>query len=118
MATICRVIEGIARGDASTALVLTMHYLQHAHAARSRRWYPEVYKRLCRESIEGIALLNAARVEPELGTPARGGLPATIAIRTTEGWRLTGHTPRAVPSSAILLFGHGQLKMNHKLGIF
>jgi len=91
LATICRVIEGVARGDASTALVLTMHYLQHAHAARSRRWHPEVYQRLCRESIEGIALLNAARVEPELGTPARGGLPATIAERTSDGWRITGH---------------------------
>lgn len=120
LSTICRVIEGIARGDASTALVLTMHYLQHANAARSRRWHPEVYKRLCRESIQGIALINAARVEPELGTPARGGLPATIAERTTEGWRLTAtsNTLRVVPSSATLWFGRGQLKMNHKLAIF
>jgi alkylation response protein AidB-like acyl-CoA dehydrogenase len=29
-------------------------------------------------------------VEPDLGTPARGGLPATIARRTADGWRLTG----------------------------
>ncbi|MBD2388026.1 acyl-CoA dehydrogenase family protein [Cylindrospermum sp. FACHB-282] len=91
LASICRVIEGIARGDASTALVLTMHYLQHAQVARHRRWPPELYKRLCRESIAGVTLLNAARVEPELGTPARGGLPATIAEPITDGWRLTGH---------------------------
>lgn len=91
LATTCRVIEGIARGDASTALVLTMHYLQHAHAARSSHWHPKVYQQLCRETIAGIALINAARVEPELGTPARGGLPATIAEPTHEGWRLTGH---------------------------
>ncbi|MEH2069806.1 MAG: acyl-CoA dehydrogenase family protein [Nostoc sp.] len=102
--TICRVIEGIAHGDASTALVLTMHYLQHAHAARSRRWHPEVYKRVCRESIEGIALLNAARVEPELGTPARGGLPASIAERTTEGWRLTGHKQYTTGSPILSYF--------------
>ncbi|MEA5603856.1 acyl-CoA dehydrogenase family protein [Nostoc sp. UHCC 0252] len=104
LSTICRVIEGIARGDASTALVLTMHYLQHANAARSRRWNPEVYKRLCRESIEGIALLNAARVEPELGTPARGGLPATIAERTTKGWRLTGHKQYTTGSPILSYF--------------
>ncbi|MEH2081481.1 MAG: acyl-CoA dehydrogenase family protein [Nostoc sp.] len=104
LATVCRVIEGIARGDASTALVLTMHYLQHAHAAHSRRWHPEVYKRLCRESIEGIALLNAARVEPELGTPARGGLPATIAERTAEGWRLTGHKQYTTGSPILSYF--------------
>ncbi len=102
--TVCRVIEGIAQGDASTALVLTMHYLQHAHAARSRRWPAQVYKRVCRESMEGIALLNAARVEPELGTPARGGLPATIAQRTTEGWRLTGHKQYTTGSPILSYF--------------
>jgi alkylation response protein AidB-like acyl-CoA dehydrogenase len=102
--SICRVIEGIARGDASTALVLTMHYLQHAHAARNRRWHPEVYQRLCRESIEGITLLNAARVEPELGTPARGGLPATVAERTKDGWRLTGHKQYTTGSPILSYF--------------
>jgi len=104
LADTCRVIEGIARGDASTALVLTMHYLQHAHASRHRRWYPELYKRLCRESIEGIALLNAARVEPELGTPARGGLPATFAKRTADGWRLTGHKQYTTGSPILRYF--------------
>ncbi|QSJ14706.1 acyl-CoA/acyl-ACP dehydrogenase [Nostoc sp. UHCC 0702] len=104
LASICQVIEGIAQGDASTALVLTMHYLQHAHAARSRRWHPELYKRLCRESIEGIALLNAARVEPELGTPARGGLPATFAEKTAEGWLLTGHKQYTTGSPILSYF--------------
>ena len=104
LVSICRVIEGIARGDASTALVLTMHYLQHAHAARNGRWHPDVYKRLCRESIEGIALLNAARVEPELGTPARGGLPATIGDRTDDGWRITGHKQYTTGSPILRYF--------------
>jgi alkylation response protein AidB-like acyl-CoA dehydrogenase len=90
-ATVCRVIETIAAGDAATALVLTMHYLQHANAGRNRRWPDVIYQRLCRESLEGIALLNAARVEPELGTPARGGLPATTAEYTPNGWVLNGH---------------------------
>ncbi|BCL36001.1 acyl-CoA dehydrogenase family protein [Nostoc sp. MS1] len=104
LADTCKVIEGVARGDASTALVLTMHYLQHAHASRHRRWHSELYKRLCRESIEGIALLNAARVEPELGTPARGGLPATFAELTAEGWRLTGHKQYTTGSPILRYF--------------
>ncbi|MBD2664021.1 acyl-CoA dehydrogenase family protein [Richelia sinica] len=91
LAHICRIIEKIAQGDASTALVLTMHYVQHAQASRHRRWPPEIYQRLCRESVEGIALINAARVEPELGTPTRGGIPATTAKKTSTGWELTGH---------------------------
>lgn len=91
LASICQVIELLAGGDASTALVLTMHYLQHAIAAHHRQWPTEIHQRVCRESIAGIALLNAAVVEPELGTPSRGGLPDTIAERTEKGWRLTGH---------------------------
>ena len=35
-------------------------------------------------------MINALRVEPDLGSPARGGLPATIARRTETGWRLSG----------------------------
>ncbi|MBO3458182.1 acyl-CoA/acyl-ACP dehydrogenase [Aetokthonos hydrillicola Thurmond2011] len=102
--TAAHVIERIASGDASTALVLTMHYLQHANAARTRRWNPSVYERLCRESVEGIALINAARVEPELGTPARGGLPATLAKRTSDGWQLTGHKQYTTGSPILRYF--------------
>lgn len=91
LASICQVIELLAGGDASTTLVLTMHYLQHAIAAHHRQWPAEIHHQLCRESIAGIALLNAAVVEPELGTPSRGGLPDTVAEQTPEGWRLTGH---------------------------
>jgi alkylation response protein AidB-like acyl-CoA dehydrogenase len=36
------------------------------------------------------ALLNAIRVEPELGSPTRGGLPATMAREVAGGWRVTG----------------------------
>ncbi|MEH2056599.1 MAG: acyl-CoA dehydrogenase family protein [Nostoc sp.] len=102
--TACQVIEKIASGDPSTALVLTMHYLQHASAARHRRWHPTVYEKLCRESVQGIALLNAARVEPELGTPARGGLPGTIAKGTSDGWLITGHKQYTTGSPILRYF--------------
>jgi alkylation response protein AidB-like acyl-CoA dehydrogenase len=88
---VCRVIELVARGDASTALVLAMHYIYHAIFARTRRWPPGVQERVCRESVEGIALINVMRVEPELGTPQRGGLPRTTAEPVSDGWRLSGH---------------------------
>ncbi|MBD2492776.1 acyl-CoA dehydrogenase family protein [Nostoc sp. FACHB-280] len=104
LASICQVIEGIARGDASTALVLNMHYLQHAKANRNRSWHPEVYKKVCREAIANSALINAARVEPELGTPARGGLPATTAQKTTQGWLLSGHKQYTTGSPILSYF--------------
>ncbi|MBW4615483.1 MAG: acyl-CoA/acyl-ACP dehydrogenase [Desmonostoc vinosum HA7617-LM4] len=102
--TVCQVIEKIASGDASTALVLTMHYLQHQNAARHRRWPTAVYERLCRESVADIALINAARVEPELGTPARGGLPITTAKQTDHGWLVTGHKQYTTGSPILRYF--------------
>jgi alkylation response protein AidB-like acyl-CoA dehydrogenase len=103
-AAVSRVIETIASGDAATALVLTMHYLQHINAARTRCWPAAIYERLCRESVEGIALLNAARVEPELGTPARGGLPATTAEQIANGWLLNGHKQYTTGSPILRYF--------------
>ena len=91
LSTVRRVVEQVGRGDASVALVLAMHYLMHATAARDRRWPEAVHHRVCESSVRGVSLINALRVEPELGTPHRGGLPATTATRTADGWRLNGH---------------------------
>jgi alkylation response protein AidB-like acyl-CoA dehydrogenase len=85
-----RVLGIIGKADPSTALVLSMHYIQHLTMARSKRWPPHLSHKLARETVEGISLINALRVEPELGSPARGGLPTTIARRTETGWRLSG----------------------------
>ncbi|MGY3483825.1 alkylation response protein AidB-like acyl-CoA dehydrogenase [Bradyrhizobium sp. USDA 4011] len=85
-----RVLGIIGKADPSTALVLSMHYIQHLVMARSTRWPARLARKLARETVEGVALINALRVEPELGSPARGGLPATTARRTETGWRLTG----------------------------
>jgi alkylation response protein AidB-like acyl-CoA dehydrogenase len=87
---VARVLGIVASADPSTALVLSMHYIQHLVMARSSRWPARLARRLARETVEGVALINALRVEPELGSPARGGLPATIARRTETGWRLSG----------------------------
>jgi alkylation response protein AidB-like acyl-CoA dehydrogenase len=85
-----RILGIFAKADPSTALVLSMHYIQHLVMARSQRWPVRLARKLAKEAVEGVALINALRVEPELGSPARGGLPATIARRTETGWRLTG----------------------------
>jgi alkylation response protein AidB-like acyl-CoA dehydrogenase len=86
-----RILGILGKADPSTALVLSMHYIQHLMMARSPRWPARLSRKLARETVEGLALINALRVEPELGSPSRGGLPATIARRTETGWRLTGH---------------------------
>jgi alkylation response protein AidB-like acyl-CoA dehydrogenase len=85
-----RIINILGKADPSTALVLSMHYIQHLVMARSTRWPGRLARKLARETVEGVALINALRVEPDLGSPSRGGLPATIARRTETGWRLSG----------------------------
>jgi len=82
----------IGRGDPSVALVVGLHLLQLlAIGAPGSPWPAPLRDRLQRSVVDGPALLNALRVEPELGTPARGGLPATVAIRQPDGgFRLHG----------------------------
>jgi alkylation response protein AidB-like acyl-CoA dehydrogenase len=85
-----QVISAVARGEPSTALILVMHYLQHARLHHHPHWPARLRERVARDAVERGALINALRVEPDLGTPARGGLPATLARRTRDGWRISG----------------------------
>jgi alkylation response protein AidB-like acyl-CoA dehydrogenase len=93
LAETCAVLGSIAQGDASTALVLALHYLMHATITRSPRWPSRIRELVAHEAVKYGALINALRVEPELGTPARGGMPATVAEWDAHGngWRISGH---------------------------
>ena len=85
------VIGTIGRGDPATGLVLIMQFTQHRGLGRQgNRWPRELAQKVVRDAVGKGALINAFRVEPELGSPARGGLPATLARRTQEGWRVSG----------------------------
>ncbi len=85
-----RVLGAVAKGEPSTALILFMTYHYHATPARARNWPAGLYEQLARDAVAGRGLIGGLRVEPELGTPVRGGLPATVARRTADGWALTG----------------------------
>ncbi|MBB4864922.1 alkylation response protein AidB-like acyl-CoA dehydrogenase [Pseudomonas nitritireducens] len=84
-------VAAVARGEPSTALVLCMQYLHLRRLADNPDWPEALKRRVAREALEQGALINSLRVEPELGSPARGGLPQTIARREGDGWRLSGH---------------------------
>jgi alkylation response protein AidB-like acyl-CoA dehydrogenase len=81
----------LAAGDASAALVLVMH-LAHIPllALPGAGCPPDVRRAFVESTLAGPALANALRVEPELGTPARGGVPATRATRARDGYSLSG----------------------------
>ena len=96
---IVRVFRAIGKGDPSTALIAAMTYFAHRSFAAS--WPAELYARVLRESAQGPTPINAIRAEPELGAPARGGLPATTVRRTPEGWVLNGHKGFATGSEGL-----------------
>ncbi|CZT28139.1 acyl-CoA dehydrogenase family protein [Pseudomonas cerasi] len=85
-----QVISAVARGEPSTALILVMQYLQHSRLQENRNWPSHLRVQVAKQAVREGALINALRVEPDLGTPARGGLPGTIARRTAQGWRISG----------------------------
>lgn len=90
-----RILQALGKGDPSVALLTAMTVLQHLGQARSvedrpGRWPDALYREIVAESYARPTLLNAIRAEPELGAPARGGLPATTVRRSGGGWLLNG----------------------------
>jgi len=84
------VIDRVAQGCPSTALILAMQLTKQAALACNTGYSVTVRERIGREAARDGALLNAIRVEPDLGSPTRGGLPATVARRVADGWRISG----------------------------
>ncbi len=96
-----RILMAIGEGDASVALLTANSLMTHQQQAVAGHWPPSAYADLLRRSAEGPALVNAIRAEPELGAPARGGLPATAARRTADGWELSGRKAYATGGTAL-----------------
>lgn len=81
----------LAQGSTSTALVAGMQVHLFGHEREIRSWKPEWYEQFCREAVSG-ALFNAVASEPAMGSPSRGGLPATTAVSSADGseWIING----------------------------
>lgn len=79
----------LAQGSASTALVAGMQVHIFGHQREVCSWDEVWYERFCRAAVEG-ALFNSLASEPEMGSPSRGGLPATTAVPTADGWLING----------------------------
>jgi alkylation response protein AidB-like acyl-CoA dehydrogenase len=96
-----RLLAALGQGDPSVALISAMTLFAHAVQARAGGWPADLYASVLAESAERPTLINALRVEPELGTPARGGLPATLARRVGDGWEVTGHKTFSTGAAAL-----------------
>ncbi len=101
VADTARVLQALGRGDASVALISAMTIAMHVAQSRTRWWPEELYERVVADSLERPVLINAVRAEPELGAPARGGIPATKLRRTERGWVVTGRKAYATSSEGL-----------------
>ncbi|GLV59134.1 putative acyl-CoA dehydrogenase YdbM [Dictyobacter sp. S3.2.2.5] len=95
----------LAQGDASTALVVTMHLMHSGRLVEGRGELPPVIEQLCRDVVENGAMINSAVSEPATGSPSRGGRPQTTARRQPDGsWRIDGRKTFTTGSHALSYF--------------
>jgi alkylation response protein AidB-like acyl-CoA dehydrogenase len=99
-----KVIRMVARGEPSTALILVMQCLYHLRLQVNPNWPPALKQRIARDAVERGALINSLRVEPELGSPSRGGLPATIGTLEDDHWVLNGRKLYSTGSPGLTWF--------------
>lgn len=104
LAVASAVIGTLAEADPAASLVLAMQFVHHTSLAHARGWPAGIVERLQRAAVHEGAIINALRVEPALGSPARGGLPETVARATPEGWRVSG---RKIYSTGAPILSHG-----------
>lgn len=81
--------ETIARFDSATALAIGWHQGVVGELYESRKWNEEQLAQFS-EAIQQGALVNRSVTEAQTGSPTRGGRPQTTAVRTEDGWVISG----------------------------
>jgi alkylation response protein AidB-like acyl-CoA dehydrogenase len=96
-ATVAELVLGslaLAKGDASLALVVAMHTALLGRVRDAHIWpdaqFEEIAGAVASARSGHGALINSLASEPEMGSPSRGGLPSTTAIRKASGWVIRG----------------------------
>ena len=80
----------LSRGDAAVGLTAAMNAHVIGSAAENKSWGETILERICTDTVQHGALINAIASEPELGSPSRGGRFRTTAYKVEGGWELTG----------------------------
>lgn len=96
-----RILTALGEGDASVGLLAANSLAAHAAQAARPHWPAAYYEDLLLRSESGPALVNAVRAEPELGAPARGGLPKTTVTPSGGGWVLNGRKAYATGGTGL-----------------
>jgi alkylation response protein AidB-like acyl-CoA dehydrogenase len=91
LADMVRCQELLAMGCGSTAMAVDMTVHVIGRIGETRSYPAAIYETICRDIVTSGALVNAVASEKDLGSPSRGGLPATTATWDGRQWRINGH---------------------------
>ncbi|MDC3411921.1 acyl-CoA/acyl-ACP dehydrogenase [Aquibacillus sp. 3ASR75-11] len=96
-----KIQEQLAQGDGPTALSLGWQLGVILEVAESKNWKEEKFANVCDLIVKNQALINLAQTERATGSPSRGGIPTTTAIKKNNGWLING--AKAFTSMAVAL---------------
>ncbi|HTI15415.1 MAG TPA: acyl-CoA dehydrogenase family protein [Dictyobacter sp.] len=95
----------LAQGDASTALVMSMHLIHTARLFDGRTEFSPFLRQIARNMVVKGAMINSAVSEPVTGSPSRGGRAQTTAYRQADGsWCIRGRKTFTTGSHALHYF--------------
>ncbi|UOQ91681.1 acyl-CoA dehydrogenase [Halobacillus shinanisalinarum] len=82
--------ETIAEGDGSTALSMGWHLGIMMELSEDNPWKKEAFERLAHEVANEQKVVNRIASEAATGSPTRGGVPETTAVRRNDRYVLSG----------------------------
>jgi alkylation response protein AidB-like acyl-CoA dehydrogenase len=82
--------EKLAQGDSSIALSIGWHLGILQDLSEKKHWEKSIMHQIFTEVVDKKVLINTLASEAQTGSPARGGLPGTIAKRVNGSWLLNG----------------------------
>ncbi|MGV2622670.1 UNVERIFIED_CONTAM: acyl-CoA dehydrogenase family protein [Halobacillus marinus] len=82
--------EKIAEGDGSVALSIGWRMGVMMELSEEQLWKKEQFDRLAKEVVQDQKVVNRAATEPATGSPTRGGVPETTAVRDGDAYILNG----------------------------
>ncbi|MDC3412320.1 acyl-CoA/acyl-ACP dehydrogenase [Aquibacillus sp. 3ASR75-11] len=96
--------EKLAQGDGSTALSIGWHLGVVKELHEDHLWEEDTFRKFATEIGKNKSIVNRAATEPATGSPARGGIPETRAVRDGDHYVVNGHKSFTTMASVLDYF--------------
>lgn len=96
--------EKLAEGDGSTALSIGWHLGVVMELSNEQPWAQETFDMLASEIGKHKKIVNRASTEPATGSPTRGGVPETSAVKEKDHYIINGRKTFTTMASVLDYF--------------